>query len=56
MSIYRYFELLKYYLNKNNNGVTPTNDKYKIYDKTNKIMESKSVDTFDVNYEPILEI
>ena len=56
MSFNRDFKSLEYYLNKNNNDVTQTNDKDEFYEETKKVMERESVESFDVHSKPILGI
>ena len=46
MNIYRSLRFLRYYLNYNTNGVTPTNDKDEKYELKYKVTRIESVDSF----------
>ena len=48
MSFNRDFKSLEYYLNKNNNDVTQTNDKDGFYEETKKVMERECA--FQTNF------
>ena len=56
ISIYRGSDILKYYLNNNNEYTIPTNDRDEVNEESYIVTDSKSVEFFDVHFRPILGV